>query len=188
MIKSKNIVGKVLCVVIVLAIVFLIGYLVYVNQLTKIDLNSRECFYLFGCTASQFMDKNTEVEIYEEIGNLRKYGELLTKGSGSYLRLSFPQKKCEELLASDWLTEFEDIAEISDIEINESLDEVRIYTTREKAMDMIREYDAEINSTILKAQIFRVLSGEEPGKVRVVLKAVDKTTDTVVYEKPYYYQ
>lgn len=182
---NRNLISKILFCVILLAILSFVGYLIYLDTLTVVELSTLECNDLFGCTVAEFMD--TELDCYEETGDLRKYALIDQFRTSTFLRLSLPRGVCKRILNSDWIRATEEIQKASEISLDESFKTVTVTVS-------IDQYDAfwdaneqTVQSVVSKATFAQVIQGMKPGMIYVTLKVVDAESGEVLDSETYYY-
>lgn len=183
--ETRNRISKILFCVILLAILIFIGYFIYLHTLTVVELNTINCNDLFGCTVAQFMD--TELDCYDETGDLRKYAIIDQFGTGTFLRLSLPSKVCKRILNTDWIRAAEEIRTAPEISLSEGYKTVTVTVSAEQYDAFWDANEQTVQTVVSKAMFAQVLQGMEPGRIYVTLKLADADSGEVFDSETYYY-
>lgn len=185
--EPKTIVSRVLAIVVAIALLAFVGYLIYLQLQTVIELNSIGTGVLFDCTVAEFPYKDQAC--YEEIGDLREYAMLDDYGAGGkILRLSLPPRVCDRLLESQWLHAADELAMLPRAELSSDFHELDLYLTGQTANTYLDVYGDVIEKIVMKAGIAQLIGGATPRSIMVKINLIDEKTGTVVKTQNWFYQ
>lgn len=112
---------------------------------------------LFGCSYDEFF--TTDLELYKEIGDLRKGAYTIYD---DYLTLYLSPKKIKTLKQSEWLTSFDYLDDVPYIEVSEDFSEVTLYYTfelRQLDKEKSDEFTCILRSVFAKIDLINCLDG-----------------------------
>ena len=158
-----------------------VGYHLYIdyrNNSMYIMAPEGPCINLFGCTPSEFFDK--EMEFYKETGDFRKKASLDEKGN-LYFILSPKQLKAWR--NSKWLTEFEGIQNHPYIQLSDDLTCVTVSvpnSTESLSNAELEELERTLNVVFTKIKLIRLLDGVSPEDIATQYIEIDSVTNEIV--------
>ena len=176
--RTRDLISKILFCVILLGILIFVGYFIYLHTLTVVEINSIGCRELFGCSVAEFM--NTDLALYEETGDLRKYALVDQYKTGTILRFSFPSSVCKRILQSDWIRAVDEIRDVPEIVLSEDYKTVTVTVKAEEADAFFETHEQRLETILTKALLARHLQGVEEGRNYVTLKLVDADSGEVI--------
>ena len=150
----------------------------YRNNLLSITVSEGACIEFFGCTPSEFFDK--EMEFYKETGDFRKKASLDEKGN-LYFILSPKQLKAWR--NSKWLTEFEEIQNHPYIQLSDDLTCVTVSvpnSTESLSNAELNELERTLNFVFTKIEMIRLLDGVSPEDIATQYIEIDSVTNEIV--------
>ena len=158
-----------------------VGYHLYIdyrNNSMYIMAPEGPCINLFGCTPSEFFDK--EMEFYKETGDFRKKAALDENGN---LHFILSPKQLKAWRNSKWLTEFEEIQNHPYIQLSDDLTCVTVSvpnSTESLSNAELDELERTLNFVFTKIEMIRLLDGVSPEDIATQYIEIDSVTNEIV--------
>ena len=150
----------------------------YRNNSLYIIAPEGPCINLFGCTPSEFFDK--EMEFYQETGDFRKNASLDKNGN---LHLVLSPKQLKAWRNSKWLTAFEELQNHPYIQLSDDLTCVTVSvpnSVESLPQAELEELERTLNFVFTKIEMIRLLDGVAPEDIATQYIEIDTLTNEIV--------
>ena len=158
-----------------------VGYIIYRNYRDNtlyITAPEGPCINLFGCTPSEFFDK--EMKFYQETGDFRKNASLDKNGN---LHLVLSPKQLKAWRNSKWLTAFEELQNHPYIQLSDDLTCVTVSvpnSVESLPQPELEELERTLNFVFTKIEMIRLLDGVAPEDIATQYIEIDTLTNEIV--------
>ena len=164
-------------VFIILMAIFLVGC----QKTHKYPIHAQQCERIFDCTPAQLL--KSDHDCLDTVGDFRKKTYVDKNG---HLMLVLTESQREAM--KDWLMDFSELKDRSDIEVSEDLSSVTVYFSPKLLEEGGSELDSLVrvaNTVAGKIMLKQMLDGVPPEEVSFLYTERNIETGEVIYTEVY---